>query len=173
MNEAKRLTVLEIETKKFRRRLRGYDPVAVDAFLQEVAAHYEEVLTENHQLREELIGLREEVQRYRTLENTLKESLVLAQKSADETRANAHREAELIMREARLQADQVRREAEARVQQLMREIESLEARKRAVILELRALLLAHLQALEPIEVDIQHAAAESPTEQAQEQVQQV
>jgi cell division initiation protein len=66
MNEAKRLTVLEIETKKFRRRWRGYDPAAVDAFLQQVAAHYEEVLTENHQLREELIGLREEVQRYRT-----------------------------------------------------------------------------------------------------------
>jgi cell division initiation protein len=61
MNEARRLTVLEIETKKFRRRWRGYDPVAVDAFLQEVAAHYEEVLTENHHLREELIGLREEV----------------------------------------------------------------------------------------------------------------
>ncbi|MEN3000610.1 MAG: DivIVA domain-containing protein [Armatimonadota bacterium] len=160
MNEAKRLTVLEIETKKFRRRLRGYDPIAVDAFLQEVAAHYEEVLTENHQLREELIGLREEVQRYRTLENTLKESLVLAQKSADETRANAHREAELILREARLQADQVRREAEEQVQQLRREIEALEARKRAALMELRALLLAHLQALEPLDVDVQHAATE-------------
>lgn len=160
MNEAKRLTVLEIETKKFRRRLRGYDPTAVDAFLQEVAAHYEEVLTENHQLREELIGLREEVQRYRTLENTLKESLLLAQKSADETRANAHREAELILREAHLQAEQVRREAEARVQHLLKEIEALESRKRAALLELRSILLAHLQALEAEGVDLQHAAAE-------------
>jgi len=161
MNEAKRLTVLEIETKKFRRRLRGYDPVAVDAFLQEVAAHYEEVLTENRQLREELIGLREEVQRYRTLEHTLKEALVLAQKSADETRANAHREAELILREARLQAEQIHQEAEARRQQLLQEIEALEQRKRSALLELRSLLLAHLQALEPLELDRLHAAAES------------
>jgi len=159
MNEAKRLTVLEIETKKFRRRLRGYDPVAVDAFLQEVAVHYEEVLTENHQLREELIGLREEVQRYRTLENTLKESLLLAQKSADETRANAHREAELILHEARRQAEQIRREAEAQVQRLLREIEALETRKRAAVMELRALLLSHMQALEPFEADAQYAIA--------------
>ncbi len=160
MNEAKRLTVLEIETKKFRRRMRGYDPVAVDAFLQEVAVHYEEVLTENHQLREELIGLREEVQRYRTLENTLKESLMLAQRSADETRANAHREAELILREAHQQASAIRREAEERLRHLTQEIEALEARKRAVVLELRALLLSHLQALEPLTVDMHHAATE-------------
>jgi cell division initiation protein len=164
MNEAKRLTVLEIETKKFRRRWRGYDPVAVDAFLQEVAVHYEEVLTENHQLREELIGLREEVERYRTIENTLKESLMLAQRSADETRANAHREAELILQEARQQAEQIRREAEQRIQSLLREIETLEARKRAALLELRTLLLTHLQALEPTALDVEHAATEPSSE---------
>ena len=164
MNEAKRLTVLEIETKKFRRRWRGYDPAAVDAFLQQVAAHYEEVLTENHQLREELIGLREEVERYRTLENTLKESLMLAQRSADETRANAHREAELILQEARQQAEQIRREAEQRIQSLLREIETLEARKRAALLELRTLLLTHLQALEPLPLDVEHAATEPASE---------
>ncbi|MCS7066037.1 MAG: DivIVA domain-containing protein [Fimbriimonadales bacterium] len=168
MNEAKRLTVLEIETKKFRRRLRGYDPTAVDAFLQEVAVHYEEALTENHQLREELIGLREELQRYRALENTLRESLVLAQKSADETRANAHREAELILREAHLQAEQIRRDAEERIQHLMGEIEALETRKRAAVMELRSLLLAHLQALEPFEVDTRHAAAGSVVPQSKQ-----
>ncbi len=157
MNEAKRLTVLEIETRKFRRRLRGYDPTAVEAFLQEVAACYEEVLTENQQLREELIGLREEVQRYRTLENTLKESLVLAQKSADETRANAHREAELILQAARQQAEQMRREAEARIQHLLNEIEALETRKRTLIIELRSVLLSHLQALEMAPPEGSHA----------------
>ncbi|MFN3690591.1 MAG: DivIVA domain-containing protein, partial [Fimbriimonadales bacterium] len=82
MSEPRRLTVLEIETKKFRKRLRGYDPTAVDAFLQEVAAHYEEVITENHRMREELIGLRQEAERYKAMEEALKESLVLAQRSA-------------------------------------------------------------------------------------------
>ncbi len=148
MNEPKRLTVIEIESKKFRKRLRGYDPQAVDAFIQEVAIHYEELLTENHRMREELIGLREEVQRYRTIENTLKESLVLAQRSADETRHNAHKEAELILSQAHQQAEQIRKEAEERILHLTREIEQLEARKRAAVMELRALLLTHLQALD-------------------------
>ncbi len=149
MSEPKRLTVLDIETKKFPKRFRGYDPVRVDAFLQEVAAHYEELLTENHRMREELIGLREEVERFRTLESTLKEALVLAQRSADETRANAHKEAELILQEARQQAERIQREAEERIQHLAKEAEELEARKRAILMELRALLLSHLQALEP------------------------
>lgn len=148
MNEPRRLTVLEIETKRFRKRFRGYDPTAVETFLQEVAAHYEEVLTENHRMREELIGLRQEAERYKAMEEALKESLVLAQRSADETRANAHKEAELIVREAQLKAEQIVREAEARAQRALAEAEALEARKRTLVMELRALLLSHLQALE-------------------------
>jgi len=148
MNEPRRLTVLEIETKTFRKRLRGYDPVAVQAFLQEVAAHYEEVVTENRRLREESVGLRQEAERYRAMEDALKESLVLAQRSADEIRSNAHKEAELILREARLKAEQIVREAETRAQRIITETEALEARKRAVLMELRGLLLAHLHALE-------------------------
>jgi cell division septum initiation protein DivIVA len=46
------------------------------------AAHYEEVLTENHRLREEVVGLRQEAERHRAMEDALKESLVLAQRSA-------------------------------------------------------------------------------------------
>ncbi|MDM7461552.1 MAG: DivIVA domain-containing protein [bacterium] len=164
MNEPRRITVLEIETKTFRKRLRGYDPTAVAAFLQEVAAHYEEVVTENHRMREELVGLRQESERYRAMEDALKESLVLAQRSADETRSNAHKEAELIVREAQLKAEQIVREAETRAQRLLAETEHLEARKRAAAMELRALLLTHLQALEPITGEVGCAAVAQTTE---------
>ncbi|MCS6923902.1 MAG: DivIVA domain-containing protein [Fimbriimonadales bacterium] len=163
MNAPRRLTVLEIETKRFRKRLRGYDPTAVDAFLQEVAAHYEELVTENHRLREELIGLRQEAERYKAMEDALKESLVLAQRSADETRSNAHKEAELIIREAQLKAEQLVREAEQRAQRLLAETEHLEARKRAAVMELRALLLAHLHALDNSAEPERHAAAMTET----------
>ena len=168
MNEPRRLTVLEIETKKFRKRLRGYDPAAVDAFLHEVAAHYEEVLTENHRLREEVVGLRQEAERHRAMEDALKESLVLAQRSADETRSNAHKEAELILREAHLKAEQIVREAESRAQRIVAETEALEARKRAVLMELRGLLLAHLHALEMQENDAARGVALAETAQPAE-----
>jgi cell division initiation protein len=163
MSEPRRLTVLEIETKRFRKRLRGYDPAAVDAFLQQVAAHYEEVVTENHRLREEAVGLRQEVERYRAMEDALKESLVLAQRSADETRSNAHKEAELIVREAQLKAEQIVREAEQRAQRIVAETEALEARKQAVVMELRGLLLAHLHALEARDAEPPSAVALTET----------
>ncbi|MFN7161791.1 MAG: DivIVA domain-containing protein, partial [Fimbriimonadales bacterium] len=153
----------------FRKRFRGYDPAAVDAFLQEVAAHYEEVVTENHRMREELIGLRQEADRYKAMEDALKESLVLAQRSADETRSHAHKEAELILREAQLKAEQIVHEAEERARRLLAETESIEARKRAAVMELRTLLLTHLQALEPQTQELLHALAATPaTEPAAE-----
>lgn len=173
MNELRRLSVLEIETKRFRKRLRGYDPTAVEAFLQEVAAHYEEVLTENHRLREELIGLRQEAERYKAMEDALKESLVLAQRSADETRANAHKEAELILREAQLKAEQIVRDAEAQARALLAETEALQARKRALLIELRTLLLSHLHALEHLGSEpaaATSAVAETPSPTPSEEI---
>jgi len=147
----KRLTVLEIESREFARRMRGYDPQSVRAFLQEISVHYEEILTENHRMREEHLSLREEVERFRTLENTLKESLLLAQKSADETRHNAHREAELILKEARLQAENLESEAKRKIAHLTAQIEQLQTRRRSLITELRVLLQSHIQSLEHFE----------------------
>lgn len=147
----KRLTVLEIESREFGRRMRGYDPQSVRAFLQEVSVHYEEILTENHRMREDQITLREEVERFRTLENTLKESLLLAQKSADETRHNAHKEAELILKEARMQAESIESEALQRIGHLTAQIEQLQARRQALLTELRVFLQAHLQSVDQFE----------------------
>lgn len=147
----KRLTVLEIESREFAHRMRGYDPQAVRAFLQEVSVHYEEILTENYRMREDQITLREEVERFRTLENTLKESLLLAQKSADETRHNAHKEAELILKEARMQAENIESEALQRIGQLTSQIEQLQARRQALMTELRVFLQAHLQSVDQFE----------------------
>lgn len=148
---AKRLTVLEIESREFAHRMRGYDPQAVRAFLQEISVHYEEILTENHRMREEQMTLREEVERFRTLENTLKESLLLAQKSADETRHNAHKEAELILKEARMQAENIESEALRKITHLTAQIEQLQARRQALVTELRVFLQSHLQSLEHFE----------------------
>lgn len=149
--ERKRLTVIEIETQHFRRCFRGYDPKEVRNFLQELARDYEAALWNNQQLREELATLQEEVERYRTIENTLKEALVLAQRSADETRTNAHREAELILQEARRQAAEIESQAYQKIEHLSLQIETLQARRNALLIELRTLLQTHLQALESLE----------------------
>lgn len=164
MNEkTKRMTVLEMETKQFPKRMRGYDPVAVRAFLQEIAIYYEHALTENHQLTEELLGLREEAERFRALEGTLKEALLLAQKSADETRHNAHKEAELILTEAKRQAEQIETTARQNIAHLASEIEALQAKRNALIMETRSLLLTHLQSLEAFETHINgHSKTETP-----------
>ncbi|NUL82976.1 MAG: DivIVA domain-containing protein [Armatimonadetes bacterium] len=150
MSDRGRITVLEIESRAFPRRMRGYDPTAVQLFLQEIAADYDDLQEENRRLKSELGSASTETDKFRSMEDTLKEALMLAQKSADEVRANARKEAELILAEAKLQAAK-----------LEEEIAGLKAQKRLIISEIRALLRTHLDAL-PSDV---HAAVQIEAEE--------
>ncbi len=136
-----RLTPIDITNKRFRRALRGYRASEVDEFLAEVGADYEAVVVENARLREQVSQMQQELDRYRAMEESLKEALVLAQRTADELRASAHREAEVIRAQAELQARQ-------QIEQQMKAIEELRAHRQRFAIELRAVLSGMLELVE-------------------------
>ncbi len=136
-----RLTPIDITNKRFRRGLRGYRPSDVDEFLAEVGSDYEAVVVENARLREQVAQMQQELERYRAIEEALKEALVLAQRTADELRANAHREAEVLRAQAELQARQ-------QLEQQMKAIEDLRAHRQRFAIELRAALSGMLEMVE-------------------------
>lgn len=136
-----RLTPIDITSKRFRRALRGYRPSEVDEFLAEIGADYEAVTVENAHLREQVAQMQQELERYRAIEEALKEALVLAQRTADELRANAHRDAEVIRAQAELQARQ-------QMEQQMKALEELRAHRQQFAIELRASLNAMLEFVE-------------------------
>lgn len=113
-----RLTPIDIKNKRFRRALRGYRPNEVDEFLSEVGDDYEAVVVENARLREQVAQMQQELERYRAIEEAMKEALVLAQRTADELRATAHREAEVIRAQAELQARQEYEQQQKAIQDL-------------------------------------------------------
>lgn len=138
MSTPVRLTPIDISNKRFRRALRGYRPSEVDEFLAEVVADYEAVVLENAQLREQLAQARQELERYRAIEETMKEALVLAQRTADELRASAHREAETIRAQAELQVRQ-------QIEQYQKAIEDLRLARQRFAIELRTTLRGMLE----------------------------
>ena len=101
------LTPLDIESKKFEKKLLGFDTREVRKFLKEIIANYEVLYRENIELKDKINVLNEGIQYYKTMEDTLQNTLLLAEKTADETKKNAREQAEIIEREAELKAAEI------------------------------------------------------------------
>lgn len=140
-----RLTPVDILNIHFRRRLRGYGVGEVDDFVRRVAADMEILLTESAVLQNRITALEQEVGRFRTLEATLRDAIVLAQQTADETRAAAHRKAEAVVLDAQARAHEIEARMQARIVELYGQAETLRQEKRRIGRDLRAQLTAHLE----------------------------
>ena len=142
------LTPVEIRHVKLGRRLGGYDRSATDALLVRIAESFEDVWRDRADLRDEIERLEGELARFRELEVLLRNTLVSAERSADELRAQAHREADVILDEARVKAREIGGGAESnreRVRADIRRLKNVEAEMRA---EYRAFLVTALDRLE-------------------------
>ncbi len=142
------LTPVEIRHVKLPRRPLGYGRGAVEALLADVVASYEDVWRERADAREEIDRLETELARYRELEVLLRNALVSAERTADELRAQARREADVILEEARAKAREVVSAAEGERERVRAEIRRLKGLEADVRREYRAFLMAALDRLE-------------------------
>lgn len=94
------ITPLDIQNKKFKKSFRGFNPTEVNFFLQEMIEDYETMYKENITHKEKINLLSEQLNQFKTLEETLKSTLLVAQKSADELTLNARNKAEIIINNA-------------------------------------------------------------------------
>lgn len=143
-----RLTAMEIESQRFARKLRGYDPSDVDLFLRSVSEEVQRLSIENGQLREESGRLKQELQGVRSREESLQRTLVTAQRMTDEMRDRAGKESELLVREARLRADGMLKEAQDRLARLDSDISRSKLERDTFERRLRGVLEQHLALLD-------------------------
>lgn len=95
------ITAMEIRNQQFNKGVRGYKEEEVKNFLYQLAQEYEVLYSENSRLREEIQRLEYELVRYRKIEETMNNSLILAQQTAEGLKENARREADLILDDAK------------------------------------------------------------------------
>jgi cell division initiation protein len=100
-----KITPLDIEHKEFKKSLQGYAREDVDQFLDEIIASMEGDIALRTDLEHKVADLEQRVSHFRAMEESLKSTLVLAQRTADELKAAAHKEVELIKQRARLDLD--------------------------------------------------------------------
>ena len=94
-------TPLDIENKKFQKQMmNGYNVDEVDDFLDELTIEYEKLYKENAELRNQVESSKKDLEQYKSIEKTLQNTLLMAQKSADDIKKVAEQEAEQIVKNA-------------------------------------------------------------------------
>ena len=136
-----RITPHDIRQQQFTvRRFRGFDPQEVDAFLEDVADDYEALLKENQLLKEQITAQEERSRGVIEREKNLQDLLVTTQRVADEMKASAKRESELIVREAELRGEKAMEAARGEEAKIRVDIQALKRMRRHVVEELAATL---------------------------------
>ena len=136
-----RITPLDIQKHRFRTTFRGYDADEVRTFLVSFAEQYEMVIRENNQQREQVALLREQVREHEDRERILKDTLLAAQTAANEVRAHAHREAEIVVKEAEFKAEKMMEVARDRIGRYEGRLMELKALRRELVERVRGMLV--------------------------------
>ena len=153
------LTPLEIQKQTFSRAIKGYTVDEVRAYLHLVAEEIERLVKDVDRLQRENAMLREELNDHNQRERILKDTLLSAQKVSEDVRANARKEAELIVKDAELLSDRLMSQAQSRMADLERAIQELKMERRAARNKLQTMLDTTQQLLM---LDVEQEANEMP-----------
>src|SRR6478609_11559243 len=143
-----RISPLDLRQQRFRTALRGYDRTEVVAFLTEAADDYEQALREIDRMRQDLLRMEALLSEHRDRETNLRNTLLTAQRLADEVKAAAENEGKMIVREAQGRADLLLQKAGARLEEIERDITELRLRRRGVEGSLESSIQSLYHALE-------------------------
>jgi cell division initiation protein len=149
------LTPLDIESKSFKKGM-GYSAKEVDRFLRDIVLSYEKIYKENIELKDKVNVLNEGIQYYKTIEDTLQNTLLLAEKVAEETKANAHVKAEQIEKDAELKMNSILQESRQELSKVQRKIESLLQQYENYKIQIRQYLRTQLELLENKDLDFDY-----------------
>ena len=114
------LSPADIQNQEFKRsKIGGYNIEEVNEFLEEVSNNYQESVNENYALKDKISALNESIQYYRSMESTIQNVLVLADKTAQDTKEAASSEAEKILEEAKLNSSRAIDIANAKAEKMI------------------------------------------------------
>ncbi|HYF95795.1 MAG TPA: DivIVA domain-containing protein [Symbiobacteriaceae bacterium] len=154
------LTPLDIHNKDFpKKTFGGYDKDAVDDFLDQVMGEFDRMIKENDRLKTQIEDLNMKLDQYRSLEETINKTLVVAQEAAEEVKANAKKNADLIIQEARLQAERIIETGQVKARRIMEENADLARAAHTLRTQVKSMLQAQLEAIDGLYDPFAKAAA--------------
>jgi|AntRauTorcE11898_2_1112593.scaffolds.fasta_scaffold15885_1 cell division initiation protein len=135
-----KLTALEIKQQKFDRAIRGYDVNEVQAFLNNVSAQWENLITQQRDMEHKIERLEEKLEHYERVESALHETLQTAKDSAQQRLENAKKDARAKIEKAENESENILREARQQRQQVRQSTMRLIDRREEIIRGIRSYL---------------------------------
>ncbi len=147
--------------ERFSRVMRGYDPEEVNQFLDKVIAQVESIVEESKAKDEQLKAYKNMEAEYKTLkqskeqyirmEETLKRTIMMAERTTEQVKLNAYQERDVIVGDAKKNANRIINEALMRSENIQREADSL--RRNVVVFKkrLRDVIETQLEVIDDIE----------------------
>ena len=141
------ITPLEIQNKKFSKKMRGYDENEVDEFLDRLTEDYEALYRENAILKDKVQILEDQMKQYTDMEASQQNALVIAQAAAEESTKNAQEKCSLMIKQAEEEARRIIERANEKIMDIENQYQ--EAKKQMYIFRTRfkTLLEAQLEAV--------------------------
>ena len=103
--------VLEIQHLKLKKAAFGFSEDAVNEVLEKICEDYNTLTRENFDMKEKLSVLNDGMKHYKTMEDSLRSVLLVAQQAAEDLKKNAAERAENITAEAHVKASQIVQDA--------------------------------------------------------------
>lgn len=149
------LTPMDIHDHQFKKSFRGYSESEVDEFLDRIVEDFEKLLRDNERLRNQAYNSEKELEHYRKFEKNLNDTLMVAQrtadevisaarKNADEIKEQAARDCQLIREQARFDASREIENARIKRDAVLAEYDKFVREKNAFLMKLRTILESEL-----------------------------
>ncbi len=141
-------TPLDIENKKFSKQMmNGYSVEEVDDFLDELTVDYEKMYKQSNENEAKIESLMKDLEKYKNIESTLQNTLVMAQTTADEIKKVAKQEADQLVREAQGKAKEAVMQIDNDVAMKKKELEDLQKQFDVYKAKMESLLISQLELL--------------------------
>lgn len=125
-----RITPIDIETRHFPMKFRGFHPEEVSSFLEQIREELEDLLRENAVLKERIHRADNEIQRFWEMQNLLSRTLQDAHQMSEEYKVHARREVDKLLEKAEETVRDIIGEAHEKVLQINEEIVELKMNRK-------------------------------------------
>ncbi len=142
------ITPNEIADRKFTVRFKGYDRQEVNSFLEEVANVLADLIKDRNELRDDVLALEKRISKLKDQEAEFRKALTAAHQLAGDMKANAEKEAEIIIQRAMSDAERIVAEAHQEAINLEGRLRQLRMLQREAVEKIRSSMEGFLRILD-------------------------
>lgn len=142
------LTPLDIQNTKFSKSAVGYKKSEVDEFMSNLLIDFEALYKAYGEANERIKSLLKMLDSYKGIEDTMKNTLVVAQSSAEQLTSSARNEAEIIISDAKQKSNEIIARANDSLMQLNSAYDSLKREISMFIVKTKADFEVQIKALD-------------------------